>query len=199
MPLAAGEVKRGTGQRIPAMQLEGLVSNRVHAWLSDPALLLHSIQGEAISAVGQQRLIAAAARHANGWARQAPEQLRAIFRSVVARIQIHADRIEVALDPAAAISWLTDGASSRHSAQGEESNPCVLVIPAQLKRAGMEMRLVVEGSEVERIVDPGLTRILARAHAIRDRDASLKNLDLRCRRLDVAPAQPLRVPPMRSS
>ena len=45
----------------------------------------------------------------------------------------------------------------------------VLTIPARLKRTGIEMRMVVDDGSEPANVDPGLVRLLVRAHAIRAR------------------------------
>lgn len=52
---------------------------------------------------------------------------------------------------------------------GRMERDLVLTIPAQLKRVGIGMRFVVEGEPDDLPADPTLTRLLARAHTIRDR------------------------------
>jgi site-specific DNA recombinase len=44
-----------------------------------------------------------------------------------------------------------------------------LVVPVQLKRVGREMRMLVENSDDQTAADPGLLRIIARAHDIQAR------------------------------
>ncbi|MFL5114342.1 MAG: recombinase family protein, partial [Microvirga sp.] len=51
-----------------------------------------------------------------------------------------------------------------------------LSVPARLKRTGLEMRLVVNGAVGDAAVDPSLTRIMVRAHTIRDRLLKNENL-----------------------
>ena len=45
----------------------------------------------------------------------------------------------------------------------------ILTAPARLKRVGREMRMLVDGSDDQRIADPSLLRIIARAHDIQGR------------------------------
>ena len=53
-----------------------------------------------------------------------------------------------------------------------------LVIPARLKRAGKEMRLIVDNENSNRPPDPSLIRVLVRGHAIRTRLLEDKSLTL---------------------
>ncbi len=52
---------------------------------------------------------------------------------------------------------------------GTDHARTILTIPARLKRTGQEMRFVVSGAASEAPADASLTRIMVRAHAIRDR------------------------------
>lgn len=60
-----------------------------------------------------------------------------------------------------------------------ERNLTVLIIPARLKRTGIEMRMVIEDGSESANVDPGLVRLLLRAHAIRARLLQDPSLTLR--------------------
>ena len=51
-----------------------------------------------------------------------------------------------------------------------------LTVRARLKRVGREMRMLVENSDNQMIADPGLLRIVARAHDIQAR--LMQNTDL---------------------
>jgi hypothetical protein len=57
--------------------------------------------------------------------------------------------------------------------------PKVLTIPAQLKRAGIEMKLVVDDGSESANVDPVLLRLLLRAHTIRARVLEESSLTLK--------------------
>jgi site-specific DNA recombinase len=113
-----------------------------------------------------------AARLAATWQDLKAEQLRAIFRVVLTRVQVHSDRVEVTLDNMCVALWL----DAKHQPQPARAgrDECeriltVLTIPARLKRTGIEMRMVIDDGSESANVDPGLVRLLLRAHAIRDR------------------------------
>ena len=106
------------------------------------------------------------------WQDLAAEQLHAILGAMVTRVQVHSDRVEVTLDQmgvALCLSGKTQPQPAHSGGDERERHPMVLTIPARLKRAGIEMRLVVDDGSEPANVDPGLVRLLLRAHAIRAR------------------------------
>jgi site-specific DNA recombinase len=123
-----------------------------------------------------------------------PEQMRTTLLAVCPRVQVHADRVNIDLDRPALLRWLNATDDCRHEprdVRDEENEPkggaqspatkLVLSIPARLQRTGKGMRIIVaDGSEPANI-DPGLVRILVRAHAIADQllgDRSLSPNDI---------------------
>ena len=171
--LVAGRVKaERTGQRIPASHIEALVTARIRAWLADPVGVLNAIQCRGSEAVAQKRLLEEAARLATSWQDLGAERLRAILRAMVTKVQVHSDRVDVMLDQMGVALWLNAKGQPKpiHAGQDErERYLTVLTIPARLKRTGIEMRLVVDDGSEPANVDPGLVRLLLRAHAIRTR------------------------------
>ena len=53
-----------------------------------------------------------------------------------------------------------------------------LTIPARLKRTGKEMRIIVEDGSDPEIPNPGLVRVVVRAHVVRDRLLADRSLTL---------------------
>jgi hypothetical protein len=161
-----------TGQRLPASHIEALVTSRIRAWLANPVVVLHAIQCCGSNAVAQKRLWEEAARLADSWQELDAERLRAILGAMVTKVQVHSDRVEVTLDQMGVALCLNgkDQPRPAHSGGDErERHVMVLIIPARLKRTGIEMRLVIEDGSEPANVDPGLVRLLLRAHAIRAR------------------------------
>jgi len=181
--LVTGGVKRErTGQRLPASHIEALVTGRIHAWLADPVVVLNAIQCRGSDAASQKRLMDDAARLAAAWLDLAAERLRAILRAVVTRVQVHPDRVDVTLDQMGVASWLNNKDQPRPIHVGgddREQYLTVLTIPARLKRTGIEMRLVVDDGSEPAKVDPGLVRLILRAHAIRARLLAEPSLTLK--------------------
>ena len=94
------------GQRIPAAHIEALVTGRIRTWLADPVAMLNAVQCCRPDAVAQKRLIGEAARLAATWQDLNAEQLRAIFRALLTRVQVHSDRVEVTLDNMGIPLWV---------------------------------------------------------------------------------------------
>ena len=161
------------GQRIPAAQIEALVTVRTRTWLADPVAVLNAVQCSRPDAVAQKRLLDEAARLAASWQDLNAEQLRAILRVLVTKVQVHSDRVDMTLDQMGVALWLnaeTNPQQPSHPSEHDcERHLMALSVPARLKRTGIEMRLVVDDGSEPANVDPVLVRLLLRAHAIRAR------------------------------
>jgi DNA invertase Pin-like site-specific DNA recombinase len=177
--LAGGVKAEGKGQRLPAANIEALVRGRIRAWLTDPVAVLNAIQCSRPDAVTQKRLLDEAARLAATWQEFDAERLRAILRAVVTMVQVHSDRVEVTLDQMGVALRLSGKDQPQSTHPIRDDGVTVLTIPAQLKRVGMEIKLVVDDGSEPANVDPVLVRLLLRAHAIRARVLDEPSLPLK--------------------
>jgi DNA invertase Pin-like site-specific DNA recombinase len=175
--LTGGGRAEGKGQRIPAANIETLVMDRLRAWFADPVAVLNAVQCLSPDAVTQKRLLDEAARLAASWHEFDAERLRAILRAMVVKVQVHSDRVEVTLDQIGVALCGKDQPQSTHPSGGD--GVTVLIIPARLKRAGIEMKLVVDDGSEPANVDPVLVRLLILAHAIRARVLEEPSLPLK--------------------
>lgn len=168
---AAGEQHAtGKGQRIPAATLEGLVKVHVRDFLADPSAILGAAQDLVPEPREQKRIIDGAAALAGTLTEMDADKLGRFLHSVVDRIQVHAERIEASINIPGLIQWLSGGTEHNHEASKAISgHAAVIVIPARLRRAGLEMRFVIDGAAEAQAADASLTRLMARAHMIRDR------------------------------
>ena len=99
--------------------------------------------------------------------------LHAFIRAVTPRVQVHAERIEVALDRGQLLRWLDGKQQHEDRSTGRDQSvsapdAVAMSIPVRLRRAGKEMRLVVDDGSEQRLPDPALIRLVIRAHGIRD-------------------------------
>jgi len=165
--LQAGSGK-AEGQRIPAVPLEALVIGRIRAWLSDPAAVLEALQHIAPDAAEQKRLV----ESARNVAADTIDAFHAFTRSSIVRIQVHRDHIDITVDQDQVYRCLgeaPEGSAPAREPQSEAARPAItLHIPARLKRAGKEMRLIVADGSEPATPDTGLIRLLVRANAIRN-------------------------------
>lgn len=182
--LLTGGIKEGKGQRIPAANIEALVTDRLRASLADPVAVLNALQCFVPDAFTQKGLLDEAARLAASWQEFDAERLRPILRAMVTKVQVRFDRVEVTLDQMGVALWLNGKDQlepARIGGDDGERHLTVLTILARLKRAGIELRLVVEDGSEPPNVDPVLVRLLLRAHAIRARllqDPSLTSKEI---------------------
>ncbi len=108
------------------------------------------------------------------WAGGSPQEQRKFLQTIVTRVKVLADGVDIQLDRdglAAALGYVSrDHENSRGNADQDKPEPAlILSVPARLKRTGMEMRMVIDGAARPAMVDPGLVRLIARAHAIRNK------------------------------
>jgi site-specific DNA recombinase len=89
------------------------------------------------------------------------------------RIEIKTDRVDIAVSRASLIALLsqatTDPAITQPKPADNGQDLLTLTVPARLKRAGREMRMVVGNGDDQSAPDPSLLRIIARAHDIQAR------------------------------
>src|ERR1700687_2424245 len=86
------------GLRIPAAEIEHLVSSRVHRWLLDPGSIYKSTSARLPDGSMQPRLIARAADIGTRWAEVPVARKRAVL-TAVERIKVSVDQIDIRLRP----------------------------------------------------------------------------------------------------
>src|ERR1019366_6889849 len=134
----------------------------------------------ASDAATQKRLMVGLEQCVATWLELKADEVRNFMLSIVARIQVHADRIDILLKLISLVRWLgrTDShAEPTIATRSETAGPFVtLSIPARLKRVGKEMKILVENGSDSASPDASLVRVLVRAHMIRDRFLGDKSL-----------------------
>ncbi|WP_246692738.1 hypothetical protein [Methylobacterium sp. WL64] len=164
---AAGDGPKLAGQRVPAAKLEAVVTERLRVLLTDASALQDLARGR--SAPEQHAMVVAATRLAAEWPKLAQPQQRRLLQAVLTRIDVHAGRIEIAIDSAALLHRL--GLDKQEETDGLTAAelPLRLAVSVGLKRVGMEMRLMLPGEAAGPDPDASLGRLLGRAHRIRQR------------------------------
>jgi site-specific DNA recombinase len=164
---------RSSGRRIPAGNLEGLVINRLRAFLADPAAVLDAVDDESHRGSGQSQLIERGRQVAEELGAQAPNEVKATLMTLLCRVEINPDRIEIHISRhhlAALLAGQSIDLTMKNPRLERDSDDVVtLVALARLKRVGREMRMFVENSDNQTAADPSLLRIIARARDIQGR------------------------------
>jgi hypothetical protein len=156
------QAERSTGLRIPAGEIEQLVVSQVRQWLLDPRNIYQAISAWRPDPSSQQRLVARAAEIGRQWSELPPARRRAVLTALIERVEVRVDQVDIHLRPRG-LGVLFDVAAASQSILDEET--VILSVPARLRRAGMEIRMLINGTDPFAVVkpDPRLIKLLVRA------------------------------------
>src|SRR5258707_4161507 len=149
--------------RIPAAEIEQLVSDRVHRWLLDPGSVDRSTAARFADPSIQHRRVARAAEIGKHWPELPVARKRAGLTTLIDRIDVRVDRIDIGLRPPRLAALLDGPDTSPQGANDEETE--LLSVPVRLHRAGREIRMVIDGSDPFATAKPNarLVKLLLRA------------------------------------
>jgi len=161
------------GRRIPAGNLESLVIGRLRALLTDEGAVLSAIRDAEQNGVEQRRLIARGRQISEELPALAPATVRSILMTLVNRIDIKAEHIEIRVYRQRLHELLQaqsiEPTSATPAPASHPGDILKLKVKARLQRVGREMKLVVHNAEDRTIANSGLLRIVARAHDFQER------------------------------
>jgi site-specific DNA recombinase len=148
--------------RIPAAAIEALVNDRVHRWLLDPGSIYKSTAARLADPSVQHRRVARAAKIGKHWPELPVARKRAVLTALIERIEVGVDQIDIRLRPPR-LGALLDGDATPSQDVGEEIE--LLSVPVRLRRAGQEIRMVIDGTDPFATAKPNarLVKLLLRA------------------------------------
>jgi site-specific DNA recombinase len=148
------------GLRIPAGEIEQLVASRVRQWLLDPGSIYTATSKYLPEPSTQQRLAVRAAEIGRRWSELPPARTRPVLAALIERVDVRVDQVDIHLRPTG-LSALFDTAVT--PSLREET--VILSVPARLRRAGMEIRMLIDRTDPFAVVkpDPRLIKLLIRA------------------------------------
>jgi hypothetical protein len=148
------------GLRIPAGEIEQLVTSRVRQWLLNPGSIYHAIRLSDLSK--QRRLSTRAAEIGNSWPELPATRQRALLTALIERVDIRTDRIDILLRPTR-LGALLDVAPPLPSAAEDQTE--ILSVPAQLRRCGREIKMLIDATDrfAKAKPDARLIKLLIRA------------------------------------
>ena len=141
---------RSSGRRIPAGNLEGLVINRLRTFLADPGAILDAVGSESHSGSGSSQLIECGRQTAEQLGGLAPDELKAMLMALLCRVEIRFDRVDITLSRSRLTELLAaslDLKMPHHGSSEAPSDMLGLKVQVSLKRAGREMRMLVENAD----------------------------------------------------
>jgi hypothetical protein len=155
---------------VPSAELETGVIERIGQFLADRSALFEALQPIEPDLRRLQQQTARAAEIAGGLSRASRRELAAMLRKLVARINVREDQLEIAVAPIALLALLRGTAPPGKSPETDcvaDREPVLLRMPVALRRAGKEMRLLVDAPGEATRADPVLIRMMVRAHALK--------------------------------
>ena len=150
-----------TALRIPAGEIEHLVTSRVRQWLLDPGGIYQSTRLPDPAA--QRRLISRAGEIGKSWTELPGTRQHAFLTTLIERIDVGADRIDIQLRPTRLAALLDVAATPLPSATDDEIQ--ILSIPVRFGRSGRAIRMLIEGTEAFATAKPDarLVKLLIKA------------------------------------
>ena len=165
-----GRAKAPGAYRIPAPEVEQVVTDRIRALLADGTAVFDAVSSTTATTEQCGELVAQAADLAQSWPELSSHEQRRIVSTLITRIDVGDDSVALHVVPAKLGMILQrngtgDCRSDSNSGAGAET--CILSVAVQLQRVGKGSRLIV-GSGTHGPANPNasLIRLLARAHQV---------------------------------
>src|SRR6266852_4831753 len=171
-PLIVGaRADAAAGLRIPAAEIEQIVTNRIRRLLSEPASVFEMLQAQPGEPLLQQSLMARAAEFAGEWAGMSPLRMRVILLALVERVDMRLDEVTIHLRPRRLAALLDDRLTATTPGTIDDEPTLPLSHPVHLRRAGKEVRMVINHTDPfapPPKPDRALIRLVVRAHRFHD-------------------------------
>lgn len=157
----------GTNLRLPASEVEAVVIGEIQSLLRTPPRLLDAVVISDDDVASQRRLVEQGRDRAETLDQGDRSVLVAIVRSIVSRVEVHPDMIDVDCSREALREWLIGVTPVVGSGRPVSSNDLLrLSATVRLKRRGVEAKLIVDGDGERPITspNPALIKAVAKAH-----------------------------------
>jgi site-specific DNA recombinase len=139
------QTESSTGLRIPAVEIEQLVTCRVRQWLLDPGSVYQATSAWFPDPATQRRLAARAQEIGMRWPELPMMRRRAVLNALIDRIDVGGDRIDIRLYLGRLSALLDVAATPLPSVTDDEIR--ILSIPVRLRRSGSEIRMLIDGTD----------------------------------------------------
>jgi site-specific DNA recombinase len=155
------QTESSAGLRIPAAEIEQLVTSSVRRWLLDPGNIYQATRLPDLSA--QRRLVTRAAEIGKSWPEWPATRQLALLTALIGRIDVGANQIDIHFRPTRLSALLDIAATSSPNATHDEIR--ILSMPLQLRRCGREIRMLIDGTDPFATTKPDarLIKLLIRA------------------------------------
>ncbi len=155
-------------RRVPAGDVEQLVDERLTAFLKNQGEIFDAVEPLFDDVNKRQEVVNRAAELTARWPDLEPTTKRRIFKRLVNRIDLMRETLEIRIAPGRLLEILCeeDYPPAFEPALWDNELTITFTVPAHLKRAGMETRLLIEGADgsARKSPDRSLLRLLSQAH-----------------------------------
>jgi hypothetical protein len=156
------------------------VITKLRSFLADEGAVLNVIREEHVDGAAQSRLIACGFKIAKEIESLTTARTRVMLMTLISRVDIRADCVEISVRRSRLVELLGSGSLELVTQRGTPDNEAkavlTLTVRARLQRVGREMKMLIENTDDRTEADPGLLRIIARAHDLQER--AVQNSDL---------------------
>jgi site-specific DNA recombinase len=132
------------GLRVPAAEIEQLVTSRVRQWLLDRGSVYKATSARFPDPSTQRRLAARAEEIGKRWPEFPVTRTRAVLAALIERIEVSVNQIEIRLRPRQLNALLDVAAIPIQGVIDDETE--IVSVPIRLRRAGREIRMVIDGT-----------------------------------------------------
>jgi DNA invertase Pin-like site-specific DNA recombinase len=155
-------------RRVPAGDVERLVEQRLTAFLKNQGEIFDAVEPLFDDVNKRQEVVDQAAGLAARWPALEPTTKRQIFERLINRIDLAQETLEIRIAPGRLLEilWEEDNPITFEPALWDNELTITFTVPAHLKRAGMETKLLIEGADgsARKSPDRSLLRLLSQAH-----------------------------------
>lgn len=158
-----GRMAAPNGCRIPAAEIEQLIGDRIVSFLADSGAVFDAIRPHVTEPAKQQQVMETTAELARCWPDVLAARQRAVIGTLIKRVEVHAERVEVSLIPSRVAMIAT--AETGFATDSATPDPIAWSIPACLKRIGKETKLIISNQVgLQQLPNRGLVGLLIKAH-----------------------------------
>jgi len=181
--LAHGTHMTPTALRIPAQEIEQLVSMRLLELLTNQGELMDAVNEHIDDAQKLKLAIVRGNSMARNWWGMASSQKRDIFLALIKRIDLSDKTTAISLSPKQLIKLLMDGPNDCPPASktSEKEEQLILRVDFDLRQCGLGIRMLVDGRPAGNRAEPNqkLIRLIATAHRMFEKLACGKGLKIK--------------------
>jgi len=145
-PLITKNQTEGSARlRIPAVEIERLVTGRVRQWLLDPGSVYKATSARFPDPRTQRRLTTRVQDIGKRWPELPMARKRAVLNALIDRIAVSVDQIDIHLRSARLGALLDVAATPTQGVTDDHIQ--ILSIPVRLRRSGSEIRMLIDATD----------------------------------------------------